>query len=57
MRAHHVSHAEHAKQSDEIVKRGRDDVKDFEDLSGTLYCPPPVPFTGQRHRRLKFFVS
>ena len=26
----------------EMVKHGRDDVEDFEDVSGTLCCPPPV---------------
>ena len=46
--AHHVPHAEHVERSDEMVKHGRDDVEDFEDVSGTLCCPPPVLFTAQR---------
>ena len=48
MHAHHVPHAEHVERSDEIVKRSRDDVEDFVDVSGTLCCPPPVLFTAQR---------
>ena len=46
--AHHVPHAEHVERSDEMVKRSRDDVEDFEDVSGTPCCPPPVLFTAQR---------
>ena len=30
----------------EMAKRGRDDVYDCEDVSGTPCYPPPVPFTG-----------
>ena len=45
---HHVPHAEHVEQSDETVKHGLDDVEDFEDVSGTPCCPPPVLFTAQR---------
>ena len=45
--AHDVPHAEHVERSDEMVKHGRDDVEDFEDVSGTLSCPPPVLFTAQ----------
>ena len=30
------------------MKHGRDDVEDFEDVSGTLCCPPSVLFTAQR---------
>ena len=48
MHAHHVPHAEHVERSDEIVKCSRDDFKDFEDVSGTPCCPPPVLFTAQR---------
>ena len=43
-----------------MAKRSRDDVKDFEDVSGMPYCPPPVLFTGQQGRRLSsksFIVS
>ena len=35
-----MPHAEHVERSDEMVKHGRDDVEDFEDVSGTLCCPP-----------------
>ena len=35
--AHHMPHAERMKW--------RSVVEDFEDVSGTLCCPPPVPFT------------
>ena len=45
--AHHVPHAEHVERWDEMVKRSRDDVEDFEDVSGTPCCPPPVLFTAQ----------
>ena len=34
------------------MKRSRDDVEDFEDVSGTLCCPPPVLFTAQRAKFL-----
>ena len=40
---------------DEMVKHGRDDVKDFEDVSGTLCCPPPVLFTAQRAKLSRVF--
>ena len=42
------THAHHVERSDEMVKHSRDDVEDFEDVSGTLCCPPPVLFTAQR---------
>ena len=50
--AHQVPHAEHVERSDEMVKRSRDDVEDFEDVSGTPCCPPPVLFTAQRAKFL-----
>ena len=37
--AHHVPHAENVERSDEMLKHGRDNVEDFEDVSGTLCCP------------------
>ena len=52
---HHVPHAEHVERSDEMVKHGRDDVEDFEDVSGTLCCPPPVLFTAQRAKLSRVF--
>ena len=48
---HHVPHAEHVERLDKMAKLSRDDLEDFEDVSGTPCCPPPVPFTGQCHRR------
>ena len=53
--AHHVPHAEHVERSDEMVKRNRDDVEDFEDVSGTPCCPPPVLFTAQRAKLSRVF--
>ena len=53
--AHHVPHAEHVERSDEMVKRSRDDVEDFEDMSGTPCCPPPVLFTAQRAKLSRVF--
>ena len=55
MHAHHVAHAEHVERLDEMVKHGRDDVEDFEDVNGTLYCPPPVLFTAQRVKLSRVF--
>ena len=43
-----MPHAEHVEQSDEMAKRGRDDVVDFEDVNGTPCCPPPVLFIDQQ---------
>ena len=39
MHAHHVPHAEHVEscRSDEMAKRGRDDVEGFEDVSGVTH--------------------
>ena len=34
-----MPHAERVERSDEMAKRGRDDVEDFEDVSGTPCCP------------------
>ena len=53
--AHHVPHAEHVERSDEMVKRSRDDVEGFEDVSGTPCCPPPVLFTAQRAKLSRVF--
>ena len=53
--AHHVPHAEHVQRSDEMVKHSRDDVEDFEDVSGTPCCPPPVLFTAQRAKLSRVF--
>ena len=53
--AHHVPHAEHVERSDEMVKRSRDYVEDFEDVSGTPCCPPPVLFTAQRAKLSRVF--
>ena len=53
--AHHVPYAEHVERSDEMVKHGRDDVKDFEDVSGTPCCPPLVLFTAQRAKLSHLF--
>ena len=53
--AHHVPHAEHVERSDQMVKRSRDDVEDFEDMSGTSCCPPPVLFTAQRAKLSHIF--
>ena len=50
--AHHVPHAEHVERSDEMVKRN---VEDFEDVSGTPCCPPPVLFTAQRAKLSRVF--
>ena len=55
MHAHHVPHAEHVERSDEMVKRSRDDVEDFEDMSGTPCCPPPVLFIAQRAKLSRVF--
>ena len=41
--------------TDEMVKRSRDDVEDFEDVSGTPCCPPPVLFTAQRAKLSRVF--
>ena len=53
--AHHVPHAEHVERSDEMVKRSRDDVEDFEDVSGTSCCPLPILFTAQRAKLSRVF--
>ena len=53
--AHHVPHAEHVQRSDEMVKHSRDDVEDFEDVSGTSCCPLPVLFTAQRAKLSRVF--
>ena len=42
-------------RSDKMVKRSRDDVEDFEDMSGTPYCPPPVLFTAQQAKSSRIF--
>ena len=55
MHAHHVPHAEHVQGLDEMVKRSRDYVEDFEDVSGTPCCPPPVLFTAQRAKLSRVF--
>ena len=37
------------------MKHGRDDVEDFEDVSGTPCCPPSVLFTAQRAKLSRVF--
>ena len=53
--AHHVPHAEHVERSDEMMKCSEDDVEDFEDVSGTPCCPPPVLFTARRAKLSRVF--